>query len=131
VKRAKNTFLYFSLFIYLVSVTGVTINKHFCEGELEAVTLMKQSTCCEGETEDEPDDCCSNETIYLVNATETINNSVKLHFDSGLYALYTNQLIASFSFENSVLPDERPSSVKEKPPLINKEDPSKLMVFRI
>jgi hypothetical protein len=129
--KSRYFFLYFSLIVYVVSVTGVTINKHFCEGELESVTLIEKSTCCEGETEDEPDGCCSNETIYLANHSETIISAEKISLDPGAQVLYCKNLISSFAFNLSGLPATVFNRINKRPPALHNEELSKLMVFRI
>ena len=55
---------------YLGSILGLPVYYHYCGGELEEVSyLVKPSGCCEDEG-DEPDGCCSNETMVLVNAAD-------------------------------------------------------------
>jgi len=123
--------LYFSLFVYVVSVCGVTINKHFCGGELETVSILEPESCCDGETADVPDDCCSNESVYISNKTETINNASKVSIDNKLkflqaiittylFAVNLNDLNLSFFLE-----------IPDKPPFLEKEIVSNTMVLRI
>lgn len=127
--KKKYFFLYTMLFVYLVSVCGLTINKHFCGGELESVTLIKQGSCCEGEESGIADDCCANETIYLSNKTETLKSSFKLSFDrqfSDSVIRYTSETLLSVLFPESF----NKRFFKEKPPFL-KVDLASLMVLRI
>jgi hypothetical protein len=51
-------------FSYLVSVTGLTLNMHYCGGELSCVSLLIPDDCCE--CPDETDSsCCSDSGIFL------------------------------------------------------------------
>jgi len=55
------------MFLYLLAVSGVMINLHYCGATLESWSLYAKSEGCdEGECGDEtdvPDDCCNDETI--------------------------------------------------------------------
>jgi len=55
------------MIIYLLAVSGVMINLHYCGQTLENWSMYVSSNGCdEGECgieEDEPDDCCENKTI--------------------------------------------------------------------
>jgi hypothetical protein len=51
------------LSILIISLSaGVTINTHFCGGNLESVSFYQDKDCCCGDGEMESN-CCSNETI--------------------------------------------------------------------
>lgn len=51
-------------FSYLVSVTGLTLNMHYCGGELSCVSLFIPDDCCECPDESDSS-CCSDSGIFL------------------------------------------------------------------
>lgn len=128
--KMKYAGLFSILFIYLFSVCGITINKHFCGGELESVTLIEKGSCCEGEEAGEADDCCADETIYMSAASDVILSSEKIAF-------YKTQF--SFPFNNAVFHSLSKLQAKNyistvvnyKPPNLCAPNLSSLMVFKI
>lgn len=51
-------------FNYLLSVTGLALNKHYCGGELSCVSLWIPDDCCE--CPDETDSsCCADSGVFL------------------------------------------------------------------
>lgn len=54
----------FSL-VYLFLVTGITINVHYCMGEVKSVTLYSEGQLCCCETDSMPLGCCSDETLVV------------------------------------------------------------------
>ncbi len=51
-------------FNYLLSVTGLALNKHYCGGELSCVSLLIPDDCCE--CPDETDSsCCADSGVFL------------------------------------------------------------------
>ncbi|MCW3076530.1 MAG: hypothetical protein JWO32_1139 [Bacteroidetes bacterium] len=124
----KHTLIYISLLVYVVSVCGVTINKHFCGGELESVSLIKQNSCCGEETQDEPSDCCQDETLHLSNKTESITNNVIFNIQS--FYQTPIAILHSFLFHPCLL-NQYNTPVKSGVPFVRITDPSSIMVFRI
>jgi hypothetical protein len=58
---------------YFISLLGMPVYFHYCGGELEDISyFMKADGCCEGEDNsgEGPDDCCSNEDLYVVNSAD-------------------------------------------------------------
>jgi hypothetical protein len=48
------------------STIGISVISHYCDGELEKVSLFsKPSSCCGEEETDMDDGCCKNETIHV------------------------------------------------------------------
>ncbi|MGZ3900832.1 MAG: HYC_CC_PP family protein [Bacteroidia bacterium] len=129
-KKQKYFFVFVSLFIYIVSVCGVTINKHFCGGELESVSLLKQDSCCGGEMdENDSDGCCANETIHISNNSESINSIIKIVVDPLLILQQT--VITHFSFNQPERTFVTLAYSRGKPPSSLHSDLSYLMVLRI
>jgi hypothetical protein len=66
-------------FSYLVSVTGLMLNMHYCGGELNCVSLLLPDDCCE--CPDETDSsCCADSGVFLkasddshLSSTETFD----------------------------------------------------------
>jgi hypothetical protein len=66
----KKIFLHilFSLivFTYVFSSVGVRLVAHYCGGALEKISLFsKPSGCCGEEEEEEPSDCCTNDSKHV------------------------------------------------------------------
>lgn len=64
---------------YLVLSTGLMVNLHYCQGEIESVSIIaKNSTCCCG-TMDFDDGCCHNEQllIQLDSDQQIVSSSVQ------------------------------------------------------
>lgn len=125
----KHTLLYICLLVYVVSVCGLTINKHFCGGELESVSLIKQDSCCGEETEDEASGCCQDEILYLSNKTESIANNVKVTVNPAFHELFfcaANVVSLKQPVLNLNL-NKRLDPIR----IVRIIDPSVLMVFRI
>ena len=55
------------MFIYLVAVSGIMINLHYCGQELESWNLFAGKNSCEdgacGDESDKSDDCCKDKVI--------------------------------------------------------------------
>lgn len=51
----------------MFSSVGVSVISHYCEGELEEISLYsKPTSCCDGEeAELENSDCCKNEIVHV------------------------------------------------------------------
>jgi hypothetical protein len=54
---------------YLLSTSGFTVAKHYCQGELESVSLIGTGNCC-CEDEHSSSSCCDNEFVQLKVADE-------------------------------------------------------------
>jgi hypothetical protein len=129
--KRSHIFLLLLLVIYTLSVAGVTINKHFCGGELEEVSLLEPDSCCGEEMPVEDDGCCSNESVYVSNDTETINSGEKILISCK--ALYLQTLLNFFqiSFDGLAVRLKIEKDVSEKPPFLEEELVAKTMVIRI
>ncbi|MBA3664318.1 MAG: hypothetical protein H0W61_08940 [Bacteroidetes bacterium] len=127
-KTQKYLVLYITLGVYILSFCGVTINKHFCGGELESVSLVKQTSCCGGEMEDEQDGCCENESIHIASRTESLVNDIQLIIQPASLELFGGQaslqIPACFDKASALL-------INHPPPHLKEPDVSFLMVFRI
>lgn len=129
-KCNRRIFILFCLVVYALSTFGITINKHFCGGELESVTLLKKSNCCTEDGDDEPMGCCEDETIYLANHAETVNTIFKPAVDPvfiHLMDLVGGEFSDNFSFPES----DTYFSIRGKPPRRQSTQLSFIMVFRI
>lgn len=130
-KFRKYLFVFFCLVVYTGSVCGVTINKHFCGGELESVSLLSKQSCCGTETEDEPGDCCENETIHVVNNGDGIFQSARPLIDPVSVSHFDVPVKVSFLVSSLDFNADPFSFPPGKPPLIRQPDLSFIMVFRI
>lgn len=81
--------------LYLVSSIGVTINAHYCGGNLASLALFeKVSCCCDEEEVEKPSDCCKDEikTIKIsddqIKAEEKFKQVICLEFTDRLPQLY-------------------------------------------
>lgn len=62
----KKIFSIFLLSLYLISSLGVTISAHYCGGNLAALAIFENpSCCCDDVQENKKDDCCKNENKSL------------------------------------------------------------------
>ena len=59
--------------LYVFTLSGVTLNFHFCGESLNCVSLFTPDDCCACPTEEEPG-CCNDEGIYL-KATDDSHTS--------------------------------------------------------
>ncbi|MCF6364812.1 MAG: hypothetical protein L3J35_01275 [Bacteroidales bacterium] len=93
----KKAAYYIMTFILLLSVIGITVNKHYSGNKLFSVSLfLEADSCC-----DNPCDCCSN-----TSETHSLTDSfVRTFFEFGInsfsYITNTNEIISSLS-ENTV-----------------------------
>ncbi len=65
--------------VYLVLSTGLVVNLHYCQGEIESVSIIaKNSTCCCAAM-DFDDGCCHNEQllIQLDSDQQVVSSSVQ------------------------------------------------------
>ena len=83
------------LSLYLVSSIGVTINAHYCGGNLASLALFeKVSCCCDEEEAEKPTDCCKDEikTIKIsddqIKGEEKFKQAISLEFTDRLPQLY-------------------------------------------
>ena len=75
-------------FIFLISTTGFSINKHFCGGHMVAVQFFsteEPESCCDGM--DMPAGCCHNESEYY-QLDETFNLA-KVSFETAPNFVFT------------------------------------------
>jgi hypothetical protein len=130
-KRRRSILTILCLVVYTVSVCGITINKHFCGGELESVSFLKKGSCCETETEDEPDDCCADESIYVANNSETLHGSPQTPVAPDFVFIFEaarGELDAGLV---TIDPKVINAKSKGKPPFPLLHDLSVIMVYRI
>lgn len=71
------------MFIYLLAVTGVMINAHYCGQELESWNVYAENAGCPGgecgDESSEPDDCCKDEVITAkVSYDQNVVSSFKV-----------------------------------------------------
>lgn len=83
----KKLFVIPIMFIYLVAVSGIMINLHYCGAELESWNMYSQGDGCpEGECGDESeqnDDCCKDEVIAAkVSNDQNTVSELKLKFSA-------------------------------------------------
>jgi hypothetical protein len=128
-KKQKNIFILLLLLVYSSSVFGVVINKHFCGGELESVSILGKESCCADETGDEPDDCCENESIYISNKSETIPAALNLSLQPSFHFLPAVP-VSLIQLQPSG-PGQTVTVSRGKPPSLQIPDLPFLMVFRI
>ena len=60
--------------LYVFTLSGVTLNFHFCGESLNCVSLFTPDDCCACPAEEEPG-CCNDEGIYL-KATDDSHTAV-------------------------------------------------------
>jgi len=63
--------------IYLVLSTGVLVNLHYCQGEIESISIITNASKCCCASMDFADGCCSNEQllVQLDNDEQLVTNS--------------------------------------------------------
>jgi len=109
--------------LYLSSVSGLALNLHYCEGELNCVSLWVKDDCCAC-PEEEKSGCCSDEGIYIkaFDDSHTAANSTTFTFGA---ALISSPLSFSIKIGNK-LPkrDIRYFCAYDLPP------PNRLVLFR-
>jgi hypothetical protein len=72
-QRLKKLLFGLQVVIYLFGVFGMPVYFHYCGGELEEISyFVKGGGCCDGK-EGEPDGCCSDESVVLVNSFDGIS----------------------------------------------------------
>jgi|GEM_PF-1152439 len=59
----RQVVLFSILALYLVGNVHLAVARHYCGGELEAISLYEPITCCGEEEED--NGCCENEIDYI------------------------------------------------------------------
>ena len=82
-------------FNYLLSVTGLALNKHYCGGELSCVSLLIPDDCCEC-PDGEDASCCADAGVFL-KASDDSHLSASSSFDFVFYAETADWL--NFSFQ--------------------------------
>ncbi|NJO90583.1 MAG: hypothetical protein HC831_17705 [Chloroflexia bacterium] len=52
--------------VYLVLSTGILVNLHYCQGEIESISIVtNNSKCCCASMEFDDDGCCKNEQLLV------------------------------------------------------------------
>lgn len=77
----KYLFIFFSFF-YFIAASGVTLNLHYCGGELKTVSLLKtnEDGCCGADGEEMGDDGCCKNTTTLLKISDTHKAAVSIKF---------------------------------------------------
>ncbi len=77
----KYLFIFFSFF-YFIAASGVTLNLHYCGGELKTVSLLKtnEDGCCGADEEEMGDDGCCKNTTTLLKISDTHKAAVSIKF---------------------------------------------------
>lgn len=104
----RNIFLLLFLFCYFTSVSGISLNYHFCAGELASVEI---SLPCDGHKcpcgeEKMDDECCKDEIVYVKLSCDQKASAVRLNIAddknsndfncSSLFQLSTNAIAKPF-----------------------------------
>lgn len=85
------------LSLYLVSSIGVTINAHYCGGNLASLALFeKVSCCCDEEEAEKPIDCCKDEIKTIKISDDQIKGEEKVKQIAGIDEL--DQLPQTYKF---------------------------------
>lgn len=129
--KASNILVLLLLTVYTLSVAGVTINKHFCGGDLEEVSLLEPESCCGEEIPVEEDGCCSTESVYVSNDTKTINSGEKVSIAFKAVYLQTILSVFHFSFTDLAATIASLNDLPDKPPHLEEELVARTMVLRI
>lgn len=60
----KKTFAIFFVFLYLVSVSGISLNLHYCGGKIKSISLTHtdESGCCPGKMKNTG--CCKDKNAH-------------------------------------------------------------------
>jgi hypothetical protein len=97
------------------TTVGVCVIAHYCDGELEKVSLFSKTTsCCDGEDQ-EMDDCCKDEgkhvtfqsdfTFYkLVHDCKASVNDLFVLLPSSLHFSLEKDYVSFFSIDQKVHP---------------------------
>lgn len=76
------------LSLYLVFSVGITVSMHYCSGDLAALSLFENaSCCCDDVNEGMPDDCCKDE-----------NKAFKITADQNKVEFSEKKFYAAFQF---------------------------------
>jgi hypothetical protein len=87
-KFSKNILTVFLTLLVFLTSTGMTVNLHFCAGDLQQVSMEKTPKCCIKEKESsknnhcektskEEDTCCNDEQIITPPPVKTLDSKVK------------------------------------------------------
>lgn len=110
---------------YLLTAAGITINVHYCGGELisvDAFSTTENYCCCGVEA---TMSCCDNETIHLKLDDEQYVNQSITNFSEISNLLIAAIIINNYSFEaksnllNAFAPGESPPVMKSPLWLLN------------
>ncbi len=88
----KKLLLLFSLFLYLISASGIKINVHYCGGKLKQISffdIKEKQGCCGNKIRSKG--CCKNKTAF-VKITDLHKSSVDLKLTEP-YCQLTDQLL--------------------------------------
>ncbi len=122
----KKTGYYIMTFLLLLSVIGITVNKHYSGNKLFSVSVFSEAdSCC-----DDPCDCCNNtsETYNLTDSffkTDFESNTKPIIFNFAGYIVSTNNNIPCLS-ESCVF-----SSTNKNTEYILNSSPAYLQNFRL
>ncbi len=102
----KKTIHILVIVLLLISTIGVTINKHYSDGELFSIALFGEAeSCCEG-----PCDCCSDETEHYQINVDFLQSNIS-NFDllfSNIILFIINDVstdkITPFQFVDDISP---------------------------
>lgn len=93
-------------FIFLFSVFGFTLNKHFCHGELQEVSiqlLKAEETCCD-KPDKMPTNCCHNEEEVLQLDSDYLKTTFEAEFRTWefqiIHITFLKSLIPDFTISN-------------------------------
>jgi len=97
----KKFFVIPLMFLYLLAVSGVMINAHYCGENLESLSLNTNSSCCDDDACDDQspkeDNCCKDKIISAKLTNEQITTSALI-----LKLSHTDYYLPSPSFYISV-----------------------------
>ena len=113
------------LVFYLMISFGLTINLHYCGGQLESVHFFgNMKTCCCG-VEEMNNSCCENQTIHFqLNKEQRIGQDIRIQLVSSIDLLVQDlfsEFVLCYKSEknNSIIQFDLPPPKKQPTWLIN------------
>jgi hypothetical protein len=100
-------------------VSGISVSIHYCQGEIEDINLMSQTSgCCCGDDE-MADECCSNENLIIQFDSDEQLKSVTTYSFKHVEILTTEQEI--FSQDPTDVEKTEFYTYTDSPPLENQK----------
>ena len=115
----------------MFSTVGVCVIAHYCDGELEKVSLFSQPTsCCDGE-DTETDNCCKNDSKHVAFQSDFTFNIVVHQCKTAVSQLFIIKPTLSHMAFQSVSQSKFLTDKKNHPPNLVQDDIVSFSVIRV